>query len=216
MEKEYKDIFCEDCRNRKNKLFSRIEGLEGRFTIGTLGPKGTTSYQTCKFLIENLEGIFGKINVEIKLYKTFDLVFNSLLTKQSDFILLPNAYPKITEFYWDSNLELLYTFLASTPEYGIVKQVQSELLNKKYLTIATCKAVEHLLVDLLETTKYKEIHHEVIEAYSTTASLKLLLDDKVDLAITNTTSLNEIGNDNAKLISKTLSAEVLWSIFSLR
>lgn len=204
------DPFCARCKEKRDILFSIISHLGNRIRIGTLGPEGTTSYEAAKYVKDFLEKQYGDPNIVIQLYVSFDLAFNALLDGKIDMILLPNAYHKMTEFYWNSHLELLLTFTTKTPEYGIAYVPGIHTPAKDYYTIATCKAVEHILFELWKTTPYSNSDFHVIDAYSTTASLNLLLSGEVDFALTNRTSLDR---SHAQFISDTKQAEVLWSIF---
>lgn len=149
-------------------------------------------------------------SVEIMLYDTFESAAVELKKENADFILLPNAYGKMTNFYWDITLELIFTFIIQTPEYGIAAMSLDSVKLKDHVTIATCKAVEHLVSEMWPKLGMEEKDYTIIEAYSTKKSLMLLEEGKVDFALTNDTSL--VGS-NAYFITDTMHTEVLWSVF---
>lgn len=206
------DLLCKKCIFQKEKLFGYID-KKSSVTMATLGPEGTTSSETAKVFKKYIEDINKLADLKINLYDSFELAINEVHKRSADFILLPNAYGKMTNFYWDTTIELGFVFTNKTPEYGIAMLDKNNLYDKPTLTISTCKAVEHLLQELMDTTEFKNKSYEIVEANSTTKSLMLLEDGKVDLALTNDTSLK---NSKAYFISNTKYTDVLWSIFMLK
>ncbi|HOM02663.1 MULTISPECIES: hypothetical protein [Acetivibrio] len=206
------DLLCSKCRCQRDKLFKYID-MKNSVTMATLGPEGTTSSEAAKVFKKYIETRNQQANLKIDLYNSFELALNEIHKRNADFILLPNAYGKMTYFYWDTTIELGFTFINKTPEYGIAMLDKKNLYDKPTLSISTCKAVEHLLQELMDTTEFRYKNYEIVEANSTTESLMLLEDGKVDLALTNDTSLK---NSEAYFISKTKSTEVLWSVFMLK
>lgn len=205
------DIICKNCKKQKEKLFTLLEVATTPTTIATLGPIGTTSYNAALYFRDYVQVTSKDVHVNIDLYENFDLVFKALLDEKTQLILMPNAYNKMTEFYWNKNLEVICSFLLNTPSYGIASH--NDFKGKKdKITLATCKAVEHIIPELWNSTLFKDKEYEIVEAYSTKSAMQLLVDQKVDLALTNSSSLKK---SNLKFISETKSAEVLWSVFTL-
>lgn len=195
--------------DKKQKLTEYIKSKD-KVTLVTMGPKGTTSSMSAEyfknFAIENL----GAKNIEVLLYDTFEIAVVELKKQNADLILLPNAYGKMTNFYWDITLELVFTFIVQTPEYGLAAININEVRKKDTISVSTCKAVEHLLKEMLVKAGMENKNVHIVEAYSTKKSLTLLEEGKVDIALTNDTSL--VGS-NAYFITDTMHTEVLWSIF---
>ncbi|MCL2151409.1 MAG: hypothetical protein FWH57_00365 [Oscillospiraceae bacterium] len=206
------DVLCKKCNNQREKLFKYIE-KKNSVTMATLGPRGTTSSEAAMAFKKYIEQRNHLANLKIDLYDSFELALDEVHKRNADFILLPNAYGKMTSFYWDTSIELGFVFTNETPEYGIAIMDKRKLLNKSTLTISTCKAVEHLLQELMDTTEFRDRDFEIVEASSTTKSLALLEEGKVDLTLTNDTSLK---NSKAYFISITKQTDVLWSVFMLK
>lgn len=202
------DQICQYCSEKRKKLFSYVNGKNIRLV--TMGPKGTTSSIAAEYFKKYALNNMNAADVEIMLYDTFESASIELKKENADFILLPNAYGKMTNFYWDITLELIFTFIIQTPEYGIAAIDVDKVRSKKQVTIATCKAVEHLVSELWSALGMTEKNYIIVEAYSTKKSLMLLEEGKVDFALTNNTSL--VGS-NAFFITHTMHTEVLWSVF---
>ena len=207
-----RDFLCEKCIAQKEKLYDYVEHKKN-VTLVTLGPDGTTSSEAAKVFKRYIEGRDSLADLTILLHDSFELALEEIHKKSADFILLPNAYGKMTHFYWDTTIELGFVFTNRTPVYGIAAMDANDLSAKSTVLIATCKAVEHLLQELMETTVFKDKKYSIVEANSTTKSLMLLEEGKVDLALTNDTSLK---SGKVSIISKTKQTDVLWSIFMLK
>lgn len=202
------DEICQFCNEKRQKLFNYTDGRN--IKLVTMGPKGTTSSMAAEYLKKYALNNMNAASVEIMLYDTFESAAVELKKENADFILLPNAYGKMTNFYWDITLELIFTFIIQTPEYGIAAMSLDSVKLKDHVTIATCKAVEHLVSEMWPKLGMEEKDYTIIEAYSTKKSLMLLEEGKVDFALTNDTSL--VGS-NAYFITDTMHTEVLWSVF---
>lgn len=187
-----------------------IENEEVRLV--TLGPSGTTSSVIANKLKDVFEAEKNR-KVVIDLFDTFELALSEISNNKADMILVPNAYHRITTFYWNTKLELVYSFVAGTPNYGLAAIDKERPEEGRVYTVATCKAVAHLIGELWDTSCYKRSDYKLVEAESTKKSLELLEQHKVDLAITNDTSLVK---SDAFFVSKTMSTEVLWSVFMHR
>lgn len=199
---------CTDCMQRKERFISRFRGQD--VNIVTMGPYGTTSSIAADYLKRYMTEAVGSREVNICLYENFDKAVENLKSRHYDLIVLPNAYEKMTNFYWDDTLDLMMTFIIETPTYGLAG-ISDELPDKgKELLISTCKPVRHLLDGLLKKTVYADRSYEIVEAYSTRHALSMLENHEVDLALTNDTSLK---GSRAGFISGVLKTEVLWSVF---
>lgn len=199
---------CMDCMQRKERFASRFRGQD--VNIVTMGPYGTTSSIAADYLKRYMAETVESREVNIYLYDNFDKAVENLKNRHYDLIVLPNAYEKMTNFYWDNSLDLMLTFIIETPTYGLAG-IPDELPDKeKPLLISTCKPVRHLLDGLLKKTVYADSSYEIVDAYSTRHALSMLEKHEVDLALTNDTSLK---SSKAGFISGVLKTEVLWSVF---
>lgn len=88
-----------------------IENEEVRLV--TLGPSGTTSSVIANKLKDVFEAEKNR-KVVIDLFDTFELALSEISNNKADMILVPNAYHRITTFYWNTKLELVYSFVAGT------------------------------------------------------------------------------------------------------
>lgn len=206
------EMLCAKCQNKKNRMMNYI--IQKReIRLVTLGPMGTTSSVVASRLKKSIQNVIGEVKFIIDLYDSFELALNEIHNKRADMILIPNAYDKITQYYWDTTMELVYSFISETPIYGLATIGEKILKNGGNYSVVTCKAVEHLVDQLWKTTEYGDSEYHLVGANSTKKSLELLEDDKVDFALTNASSLEK---SDAYFISETLSTEVLWSVFMMR
>lgn len=60
--------------------------------------------------------------------------------------LVPSAYERVTDFFWDVSLENCLNFIFPTPQYGLVCKNEYQVQPDKNVTVATCHAVEHIIV----------------------------------------------------------------------
>lgn len=202
---------CRNCMEKRERMASYLFGRECE--VVTMGPQGTTSSEAAKYFQNYAINELGASDMKISLYDTFEIALKKMKDGGADFIILPNAYGKMTNFYWDNTLELMFTFIIQTPEYGIAALDMNALQEKQTISIATCKAVEHLVNDMWNELNMKDKEYTIVEAFSTKKSLMLLEEGKVDLALTNNSSLEK---SNASFVTKTMHTEVLWSVFMVK
>lgn len=208
---KYNNEICKKCMEKKDRMASYIHGRECK--IVTMGPQGTTSSQAARYFQNYAINELGADSMKISLYDTFEIALKELKGGDPDFIILPNAYNKMTNFYWDNKLELMFTFIIQTPEYGIAALDMDTVSEKQKISIATCKAVEHLVSDMWNELNLQDKEYTIVEAYSTTKSLMLLEEGRVDFALTNNSSME---NSNAFFVTQTIHTEVLWSVFMVK
>lgn len=202
------DNICLCCKFKHEILLDFVS--DRNITIVTMGPYGTTSSVAANYLQNYLYNNSNVRSVEIMLFDTFETALEKLKKCGADMIILPNAYDKMTRFYWDTNMMLLKSFVIHTPFYGIAAMDKNALIGKESLKVSSCRAVMHILDDLIADTEFRGIPYEIVEAYSTKKSLMLLENGEVDLALTNDTSLCD---SKAEFISSRMHTEVLWSVF---
>lgn len=209
-----KDNVLNAFRDQKCNLTKYIECLKGdEIRVATLGPKGTSSYYAYTYFVQYIKSIGIHKKCSVVLLENFDLVVETLEDNTADIIIIPNAYDRITEMYWNPRLYNLFSFLLKTPDYGIAS-VDGDYTHKdKRIKIASCKPVYCLIDELIHQVDPQIKDYEVIEKYSTIESAVALKNHEVDLALTNSTSVKETGT---KFISSVWHADVLWSVFSNR
>lgn len=209
---EHDQFLSKFLAQRKN-LIDMLTGKK-EISIGTLGPEGTTSHFATACFIDYLQDINSSTQYETKLFDDFDLVYEALKSETVDMIVIPNAYERITEMYWDSALKNLFSFLQETPIYGIAaKNGQKINTGNRKIRIASCRPVFCLIPQIMKDIDGSGQGYEIIPTLSTTKAAEALLNDEVDYALTNETSIK---TSDLEFISTTSSAEVLWSVFSLK
>lgn len=171
MKIEMKNPLCYECCEKIDKLRKRVKGKA--ITVVTMGPYGTTSSISAEHFKNYLLEYLGAGSVHINLFDTFEQALEEVKRIQADFIVLPNAYGKMTNFYWDTTLDLVFSYTFKTPNYGITA-MNSDYQKKESITISTCKAVEHLISEMLKELEIEENRVHIVEAYSTKKSLMML------------------------------------------
>lgn len=176
--------------------------------VGTLGPPGTTSSGAAIFFIDNIKAYNQGISINLKLWNHFDLVYEGLLNNDVDLIVIPNPYEDVGKIYWDSDLELIFSFILESPYYGLAA-LDKEFVNRKHLQIATGPGV-HSLIKRLGKELLKSHSFELYHVNSTTEAAMAVQRRQADLAVTNKTSL-----DKTKLsfVTPVINTKILWSVF---
>lgn len=206
------DEHCLQCNERKLKMFEIVRG-RSHVVLGTLGPDGTTSSETARHFREYFLRWCPGADLGFEFFDTFELALAALCSGDLDYLLMPNAYGKMTRFYWHPRIELVYSFMNETPRYGIAVLGAPDSGERRSYTMATCKPVAHLAQELWDTTVYRESPFQLVEEPSTKKSLMLMEQGVADFALTNDSSLRD---SDAVFISQTRRADVLWSIFILK
>jgi len=111
-------MFNDSAKKSIESLIDQI--INNRISFITLGPAGTSSHATLLALSEEIKRLRPDTDVEISLKNTFDEVYRIMLIENSEsFALVPAAYERVTEFFWNSELENIYNFSYNTPRYGL-------------------------------------------------------------------------------------------------
>ncbi len=192
--------------------FFRELSSNGIIRIGTLGPKGTSSEQALKYLIANITNCKHKIEYEIYLMNNFTNVYESLDNGRISYALIPTAYERITDFFWNNNFINNLNFIFPTPEYGMVCKNSYKPISNRKIKIACCPAVENI-IEYLSDGELQEGQIERVKTNSTTEALVCLINNDVDLAVTNRTSFELYADKEIKFISKTYKAIIVWALF---
>lgn len=172
--------------------------------IHTLGPSGTSSEYASQFFHRWMSDNYSNSYHEIYLNDSYEVARNKIKDEKG-LLIVANAYPKINDFYMDTRLKLLATFLYDTPLYGLVT---NKKLPDRPLYIASHPAPVPLIDELLPEGLHIE---KIIETPSTSAAALAVVSGKVDIALTT-----EIAAKIHKLnfISRTRPIYMLWSVFA--
>ncbi|ELP56854.1 MULTISPECIES: LysR family transcriptional regulator [Microcystis] len=175
-------------------------------SVGTLGPKETSSEQTLNYLISQWK--LQQISVNSHLFDSFTDLKESLLQNQIDLALVPHAYEKINDFYMEPRFKLGFIFTYPTPVYGLAKRKNEEIVLEN-CTLVTHPAPLPLLPYLLpgdlnqNKIKIKFVNSTSVAAIQVKQGL-------ADLAITNENALREY---DLEFISQYGKIEMSWSLF---
>lgn len=174
------------------------------FPIHTLGPAGTSSEYASQFFHRWMNENYVKSSQEIYLNDSYELARKNIKDKKG-LLIVANAYTKINDFYMDTRLKLLATFLYDTPLYGLVA---NKKLPDRSLYIASHPAPVPLIGELLPDGLCIE---QIVEMSSTSAAAQAVVSGEVDIALTT-----EIAARIHKLnfISRTRPIHMLWSVFA--
>ncbi|WP_150266629.1 hypothetical protein [Paenibacillus tepidiphilus] len=175
--------------------------------LGTMGPEQTSSAQVAQFLSGIIKENYACDSIQLSLENNFDRVLESLHGNRTNLILVPNAYEKIKDIYWNGQIRFLSVFLKATTDYGIAGNTANCLSEKRRFQIASCSAVDTLVDQLLPGIEY-----EIIDVYSTAAAAECVKNNKADLAITNVKSAAAY---ELSFCSPIFHAKIPWSLFTL-
>lgn len=171
--------------------------------VYTLGPSGTSSESASKYFCKRMKEFYSDSLNPINLNATYEQARDN--TKQDNGLLIvANAYQKINDFYMDSHLNLLATFVFDTPLYGIAT---NRSLPRRPLRIASHPAPIPLIHELLPQGLQIET---IIEKNSTSEAANAVTQHEADVALTT-----EIAADlhNLSFISNVRPIHMLWSVF---
>jgi len=175
-------------------------------TVGTLGPKETSSEQTLNYLITQWQA--QEISVTGHLFGTFTDVKTSLLKNEIDLALVPHAYERINDFYMEPSFKLGFIFTYPTPVYGLAKRKNEEIILENCTLVthpAPLPLLPYLLPGDLNQNKIK-----IKFVNSTSVAAIHLKQGLADLAITNENALRE---HDLEFISQYGKIDMSWSLF---
>lgn len=180
-------------------LLSKIEQPK----IATLGPEGTSSETAADYLCLS----FDIKDRQICLFSTYEEAFASIVNKENDLFLVANAYDKVNTFYMSPLSQLEFSFVFSTPPYGLAKKPGTYLPTDRKIRVATHPAPACLTPYFLEG---RNTEVDLFMVRSTSEAAQKAHDLESDLCITNAVAASKYGLD---IISPTYVIEMLWSIF---
>jgi hypothetical protein len=181
-------------------------------TIGTLGPNGTSSEQALIYLISTALSYDKRIKFEKHLMNSFTKVYDSLDKGLIKYALIPSAYERITDFFWNNNFTNNLNFIFPTPEYGLVCKNDYKPVTNRKIKVACCPAVENI-IEYLSGGELQNHLIERVRTNSTTEAVICLINDEADLAITNRTSFDLYSDRDIKFLSKTYNTNIVWTLF---
>lgn len=201
------EIFMEQIK-MKDKFFQLLRNKQSVSMI-TLGPRETSSFKSTEYLIDYLKRNGVKTNIVIDAYDDFDSAYISYKENNSEFLVVPNAYEKITNMYWDPELEVAFSYFYSTPIYGLAIQKGTDLNFTSNIIVATCNPV-FSLINVLGSKLLKGKKVSVLTTKSTTEAAQMVHLNKADIAITNQTSLIKYG---LEFLTTGFGVKMLWTVF---
>lgn len=176
--------------------------------FATLGPNGTSSEfvtkQLCKHIQCNLSNI--------RLFDTYEKALDDVKNGTSNVLLVANAYHGVNNFYMDSDIELIGTFIENTPQYGIASRHGYDISSinaKEIIKIAS----HHAPVKKLENYNsgvFKDKKFEITLCDSTSSAAESVKDGVFDLCLTNAQAVDIYG---LKFVSNVTNISMAWSIF---
>lgn len=174
--------------------------------VYTLGPSGTSSEYASQYFCGWMNEKYESSQHPLTLNNTYELARDNLRNSQG-LLIVANAYPQINDFYMDTSLKLLATFLFDTPLYGLVT---SQTLPDRPLYVASHPAPVPLIQELLPAGLTIE---RVVEMPSTSAAAQAVACGEVDMALTTEIAARL---HNLNFISATRPIHMLWSVFGSR
>ncbi len=191
--------------NWNQQFLSSLLFLE-QVEIATLGPSGTSSEASAKFLLTTLKDEHGKYS----LFPSYEEAYESLVSGVSNVLLVANAYKGIDKFYMSKDIQFLFPFIFETPLYGVAKRPHEKLNRSRPLVVATHHAPSSLLPWFLADF---DIKYEILFVNSTSEAAVKLQKGEVDLCLT---TANAAQKYNAEFISPTRTILMLWSVFGTK
>jgi len=186
------------------------KNMNSRLSIGTLGPKGTSSEYSAQHYINKF--LPYDLPTEIKLYNHFNLVLHSLLMDQVGIAIVPHAYDKINEFYINPEFSLVQNYEYNTPEYGLYKLAGSKLSGSN-CNIVSHPAPVNLIKYLLEHNLPEIVDYTVTFVDSTVIAANLVKTGSATLALTNKKAAEQ---NSLELVAMYGEIQMGWSVFTKR
>ncbi len=176
--------------------------------FATLGPPGTSS----EYVTDKLCRCMKVNNSNITLFDSYEEAFNAVKNGLSDAVVVANAYSKINNFYMDSDIELLATFIENTPPYGIAvrKEFEIDKLKKSHTIKIASHPAPTKKLDYYRDGIFEGKSFEIELFDSTSLAAKSVQEGTHDYCLTNANAVEMYG---LKFISKQTDISMVWSIF---
>ncbi|MDT0402793.1 type 2 periplasmic-binding domain-containing protein [Streptomyces edwardsiae] len=171
--------------------------------LGTLGPAGTSSDLTARFLA-------AEHGLSVELFRTFDEVLDQLLLEKLDFALVPSAYAGLTRFHWHRDLRLRAFFPRATPEYGIAAGGDDGIPpGDGPVQVAAMWEVRRIYAEVAPPAlRDREVRW--VDASSTQHAAEIVAGGGARLAVTNAPGVRAHG---LRWVATRPGAEILWTLF---
>ncbi|MER5466268.1 hypothetical protein ABT010_37625 [Streptomyces sp. NPDC002668] len=171
-----------------------------------MGPPGTSSEVAAGIVWQSLEGDAPNAR-NIELHRTYEDAAEALLNRDVNYLVVANAYSRISEFYMNTRLALAGVFVMDTPNYGIVQVPGSSVPDRP--VVATHPAPRPLVDELLPA---HFTDREILQVTSTSMAAQVVRDGVTDLALTTVPAAEAHG---LEFISRKRVIRMLWSVFTL-
>lgn len=193
----------QDCPHLDVPAARRFLALPG--CTATLGPPGTSSEATARFLAASLD--LSQQDAPTVLYDSYEEAAEAVLAGEAVRLLVANAYDGVNRFYMDLRLQLERAFVLDTPLYGLACRPDAPLPSR--CRIVTHPAPRDLVMQLIPPG-YRVDSIEL--AASTSAAAERAADlAEIDLALTTEPAAVRSG---LVFISPTRPIRMLWSVFT--
>ena len=173
--------------------------------IASLGPTGTSSEVAVSHFISSF---CKNKEAHYSLFPSYEHALDSLREGAHNLLIIANAYDKVDRFYMSTEITLLYSFIFSTPEYGVAKSPLHEVPVARRARIATHHAPSSLIPWFLSGLNIDE--YEILTVGSTSQAAICAQRGEADLCVTNLPAASLYGLD---IISRTRPIRMLWSVF---
>ncbi len=185
----------------KKEMYASVS----KFTIATLGPKGTSS----EFVANKLAKKMKLKRENIFLYKSYEEAFKKIKEKKNNLLLVANAYNNIHNFYMDDEISLIGSFIKETPLYGIASKNYQK---KDFLKANRIQVVSHHAPKSMINTIERQynIKIELIDCLSTSEAASLVNSGEYEYCLTNESAQKKYG---LKFIIPVKQITMLWSLF---
>jgi bacilysin biosynthesis protein BacA len=187
---------------RLEQLRSSIAAT-GKVRIATLGPGGTSSDLSARYLLDNI----GQTSDEPLLFDSYERAAETVLANEANLLVVANAYANVDRFYMDPALYFLCAYFFQTPEYGVAARKDFVHAEGKTYRMVSHPAPLSLIPWFLANTG---ISAEVSMAASTAAAAKAVRDGEVELCVTNGVARERY---DLTFITRTRPIRMLWSVF---
>lgn len=176
-----------------------------KFTIATLGPKGTSS----EFVANDLMLRLGINDKNTFIFDTYEEAFESVKKKKNNLFLVANAYNNIHNFYMADDISLIGSFIKKTPLYGIASKnfEKNDFLMDNDIKIVS----HHAPKSMIETIKKEfNLNIDVIDCLSTSEATHFVSSGTFKYCLTNEEAQKKY---DLKFIIPIKQITMVWSLF---
>lgn len=175
-------------------------------TIGTLGPKGTSSEAAAMYFAQQNKAQLHQHS--IRLFDNFQLVLDALVHADLSMAIIPHAFSDINLFYINPQVRLYHMFVFDTPAYGLAKRPDT-VVPRQF-----CKIVSHPAPVIALKTLSEQMgltDYEVKWVHSTSQAAREVSEKKADLALTNWNAMQQFNLTSCAMYG---AIQMGWSVFT--